>query len=71
MIILAERVRDSVFTLYAVSLFPPPQIFTGGIITMFHAQLSIASKYDYIADKLKAGFKWLAETDIAAIADGK
>ncbi|MBQ7155138.1 MAG: YhcH/YjgK/YiaL family protein [Synergistaceae bacterium] len=38
---------------------------------MFHTQLSIASKYDYIADKLKAGLKWLAETDIAAIADGK
>ena len=38
---------------------------------MFHSALSLTSKYDHMAGKLKAGFKWLAETDIAALADGK
>ena len=38
---------------------------------MFHTQLSIAEKYDYLAPKFRAGYKWFAETDLAAIADGK
>ena len=38
---------------------------------MFHTQISIAEKYDYLAPKFRAGYKWLAETDLAAIADGK
>ncbi len=38
---------------------------------MFHTQISIAEKYDYLAPKFRAAYKWLAETDLAAIADGK
>lgn len=38
---------------------------------MIHNSIAIASKYDYLADKFKAAYKWLAETDIKAIADGK
>lgn len=38
---------------------------------MFHSHISIAEKYDYLAPKFRAAYKWLAETDLAAIADGK
>lgn len=38
---------------------------------MFHSQLALASKYDYILPKLKAAFKWLEDTNIPSIADGK
>ena len=38
---------------------------------MFHSQLAIASKYDYILPKLKAGFTWIEENDIASLAEGK
>ena len=38
---------------------------------MFNAHISIAEKYDYLAPKFKAAYKWLAETDIKALAEGK
>ncbi len=38
---------------------------------MFNTHISIAEKYDYLAPKFRAAYKWLAETDLAAIADGK
>lgn len=38
---------------------------------MLHSSLAIATKYDYLSDKFRAAFKWLQETDIAAIPDGK
>ncbi|MBQ7219862.1 MAG: YhcH/YjgK/YiaL family protein [Synergistaceae bacterium] len=38
---------------------------------MFHTNVTIAEKYDYLAPKFRAAYKWLAETDLAAIADGK
>lgn len=38
---------------------------------MLSCNLSIATKYDYLADKFKAGYKWLAENDIKALETGK
>ena len=38
---------------------------------MLSCHISLAEKYDYLADKFKAGYKWLADTDIKALADGK
>lgn len=38
---------------------------------MFNTHISIAEKYDYLAPKFRAAYKWLAETDLAAVADGK
>ena len=37
---------------------------------MLHANISTAEKYDYLSAKFKAAYKWLANTDIKAIADG-
>ena len=37
---------------------------------MFSCNINIATKYDYLSDKFRAGYKWLAETDIKALADG-
>lgn len=38
---------------------------------MFHSDVSIAEKYDYLAPKFRAGYKWLAETNFSTLADGK
>ena len=38
---------------------------------MFNTHISIAEKYDYLAPKFRAAYKWLAETDIKALAEGK
>ena len=38
---------------------------------MFNTNVNIAEKYDYLSAKFRAGYKWLAETDLKAIADGK
>ncbi len=38
---------------------------------MLSCNISLATKYNYLADKFKAGYKWLSETDIKALADGK
>lgn len=37
---------------------------------MFSCHINISTKYDYLSEKFKAGYKWLAETDIKALADG-
>ena len=37
---------------------------------MYSCSINIATKYDYLSAKFKAGYKWLAETDINALADG-
>ena len=37
---------------------------------MLHANISTAEKYDYLSAKFKAAYKWLANTDIEALADG-
>ena len=38
---------------------------------MFNTHISIAEKYDYLAPKFRAAYKWLAETDIKALAEGQ
>ena len=38
---------------------------------MFSCNIKISAKYDYLSEKFKAGYKWLAETDIKALEDGK
>ena len=38
---------------------------------MFNTHISIAEKYDYLAPRFRAAYKWLAETDLATVADGK
>ena len=37
---------------------------------MYSCSIKLATKYDYLSEKFKAGYKWLAETDIKALADG-
>ena len=37
---------------------------------MFACNIKISTKYDYLSEKFKAGYKWLAETDIKALEDG-
>ncbi len=37
---------------------------------MFFSPVSIAEKYDYLEEKFRAAYKWLAETDIAALSVG-
>lgn len=37
---------------------------------MYSCSIKIAEKYDYLSEKFRAGYKWLAETDINALADG-
>ena len=38
---------------------------------MFTGNIKAAEKYDYLAEKFKLGYKWLAENDIKSMADGK
>ena len=38
---------------------------------MFASSIKLAQKYDYLADKFRAGYDWLAKNDINAMADGK
>lgn len=38
---------------------------------MFGSNVKIAEKYDYLAPKFRAGYKWLAETNFSTLADGK
>lgn len=59
-------------SLVLLPFFRRPMIFTKeDSFAMFHSNIEIASKYDHVIPKLKAGLKWLAETDIASLADGK
>ncbi len=37
---------------------------------MFFSNISIAEKYNYLEEKFCCAYKWLAETDIAALAVG-
>lgn len=37
---------------------------------MFFSNVSIAEKYNYLEDKFKAAYKWLAETDIKSLEAG-
>lgn len=37
---------------------------------MFFANVSIAEKYNYLEEKFRCAYKWLAETDIAALPVG-
>ncbi len=37
---------------------------------MFFANISIAEKYDYLDEKFRAAYKWLAETDIKSLEPG-
>lgn len=38
---------------------------------MLYSSISIADKYDYLSDKFRAAYKWLAETDIKALPVGR
>ncbi len=38
---------------------------------MLATALELAEKYDYLAPKFKASFKWLRENDIKSLADGR
>ncbi len=37
---------------------------------MYSCSINIAKKYDYLAAKFRAGYDWLANTDIKSLADG-
>ena len=37
---------------------------------MFFSNISIAEKYDYLEEKFRAAYKWLAETDIKSPPEG-
>lgn len=37
---------------------------------MFFSNITIAEKYNYLEEKFRCAYKWLAETDIAALAVG-
>lgn len=37
---------------------------------MFFSNVAIAEKYNYLDEKFKAAYKWLAETDIKALDEG-
>ncbi len=37
---------------------------------MFFSHVSIAEKYNYLEEKFSRAYKWLAETDIAALPEG-
>ncbi|MDO5401854.1 MAG: YhcH/YjgK/YiaL family protein [Eubacteriales bacterium] len=37
---------------------------------MFFSNVSIAEKYNYLDEKFKAAYKWLAETDIKSLDEG-
>ncbi|MBR1486644.1 MAG: YhcH/YjgK/YiaL family protein [Synergistaceae bacterium] len=38
---------------------------------MLSCNVKISTKYDYLSEKFKAGYKWLEETNIKALDDGK
>ena len=38
---------------------------------MFTGKVKEAAKYDYLAEKFKLGYKWLAENDVKSMALGK
>jgi YhcH/YjgK/YiaL family protein len=38
---------------------------------MYSCNIKLATKYDYLSEKFRAGYKWLADTDIKALAEGK
>ena len=38
---------------------------------MFCSNVKIAEKYDYLAPKFKAAYKWLADANFSTLADGK
>ena len=38
---------------------------------MLSCNVKLAGKYSYLAPKFMAGLKWLSETDITALPDGK
>lgn len=38
---------------------------------MFISHVKLAQKYNYLSDKFKAAYNWLASTDFNSIADGK
>ena len=38
---------------------------------MLSSSLKLTEKYDYLADKFKTGYRWLAEHDINSMQDGK
>lgn len=37
---------------------------------MFFSNISIAEKYDYLEDKFRSAYKWLAETDLKSLPEG-
>ena len=37
---------------------------------MYSCDIKISTKYDYLSEKFRAGYKWLAETDIKALEVG-
>jgi YhcH/YjgK/YiaL family protein len=37
---------------------------------MFFSNIAIAEKYDYLEEKFRAAYRWLAETDIKALPEG-
>lgn len=38
---------------------------------MFATSLDLAEKYDYLAPKFKAAYKWLRDNDVTAMKDGR
>jgi len=38
---------------------------------MLATSIDLVSKYDYLSDKFKAAYKWLAENDVKTMKDGK
>ena len=38
---------------------------------MYSCKINLAGKYSYLAEKFSAGLKWLSETDISKLPDGK
>lgn len=37
---------------------------------MYAARLALSEKYNYLEDKFKAAYKWLAETDVCSLSAG-
>ena len=38
---------------------------------MFTGKIKDSAKYDYLAEKFRLGYKWLAENDIKSMSDGR
>lgn len=38
---------------------------------MYSCKINLAGKYSYLSEKFSAGLKWLSETDISSLPDGK